>query len=94
MTRTCAWCGKFMEEVCPECGRPAICVNPSGGARGLRARLLRRLLLGRVHIELKLFVCTPGILCPQVVFVGGLGGTRYGICESCDVEQRKEIAAI
>lgn len=87
MTRMCAWCGKWMGEVCPHCLRPAMNVR----AMNPRARAVSWLLHLRNFGDLRVYVCDSksGDPCRMVLFVAGLGGVTHGICGECDAEQHK-----
>lgn len=83
MRRECVWCGKFMEEVCPECGA-------SGSP--LKERWLAWLVgkLLRAPSSL-LFVCTNFDYCSTLLFGRGAGKqlTTHGICAACAAKERE-----
>lgn len=77
MTRKCAWCGKFLEEVCPECGRSATAL---ARAKGWRARIAHWLL----RFPSNVFFCSNFGKCSTVIFTAcGVGPLTHGICPGC-----------
>jgi hypothetical protein len=98
MTVTCSWCLKEMGEICPHCGRPAIPVVFEW--RLLFANLRIVILLAALGMlrhkwtEARLYLCTPGSSCRQVLFLRGLGGASHGICNACGDQQRKDFSVL
>lgn len=83
MTRQCAWCGTFLEEICPECGAPG---------RSLNERWLVWLIGKLLHAPVKmLYVCANWQgECSTLLFGRGCGSlVTHGICADCMEKERQ-----
>lgn len=85
MTRTCAWCGKFLGEVCPECGGRAWRLGRI--ARWLWRPFFKTQLLSRVY------VCSnwraERTCYTFLFFAGGNGPMSHGICAECRAKENE-----
>jgi hypothetical protein len=89
MTIVCGWCRKEIREMCPHCGMAAAPIEFRWRffLSDFRAALpLLALWIRYRHLVDRLFTC--GGVCPQVLFLKGLGGVSHGICEECNTKTR------
>jgi hypothetical protein len=89
MTICCAWCQKFLREVCPSCGHDALPFFFSWrlflhGFRGGLRHLALRIAYSRLTDQL--YMCN--MICKQVLFLRGLGGIGEGLCDDCKTKTR------